>query len=185
MVVHVPHHVDRILKLPGNERVPLMVAAVLPLNTAQPLMADAWDMVPRRVDLKTRLKPRVLNPHPVSAVEGLLHKHQNTVVAAVFREHVTATRTEEASHLLQKKSVQRQSAEWMASLERAVDRVRAGTAADGMENVFDHWDLGNTNLLKMATSTQRKVDDSMDLSEDCIDEFFEFETEQPTAVPVS
>lgn len=81
--------------------------------------------------------------------------------------------------------MQRRRAEWLASSERVTDCGGAGTAADAMEDVFDHSDLKNMYSLKMATSTLRKVEDFAYLSECCIDRFLEFDMEQLTAAPVS
>lgn len=79
IVVHVVSYVDKTLALSTSERPTLRIMQVITACTALKLIAEAWDLVPRRVVLKAWLEIGSLAPHQAQEVDALLVKHNNSV----------------------------------------------------------------------------------------------------------
>ena len=104
IVVHFLPHVDKMLVLPETQREPFKITQIITVYTAVKVIAEAWDMVPRRVVLKVWIKTFILSPHHVHDVEDLLVKHKENIDTTLKPQNGSATMTEEEANIIRPKS---------------------------------------------------------------------------------
>ena len=186
IVLHVLDYVDRMHELPEADRRPFKINEIITAYTAVRLIAEAWDLVPRRAILKVWLKTGLLSPHQIREVEDLLMRLTSTVEPASKPQKGTVTKTEEAANILRFSAVSRLGDEWLGLREETAERRESGqdtTVVDtGGE---DPWDLENIGFVRTATNCLKERDEFAELSADLLDPFFDLENGTNTSCSVS